>query len=129
MRPAKRNLLYLMAAFYAAAGINHFLNPAFYLLIIPPELPRPEWINVIAGLAEIVLGVCVLLTRVRVLAAWGVIALLVAVFPANIYMATENLGLPGGEPGTGSPLFNWGRLPLQGVLILWAWWYTQPDPD
>ena len=62
--------------------LNHLINPEFYVAIIPPGLPNPEWLNVISGLAEIVLGVYVLEPRVRVLAAWGLIALLVAVFPA-----------------------------------------------
>jgi uncharacterized membrane protein len=64
-----------------------------------------------------------------VLAAWGIIALLIAVFPANLWVALANIGLPGGEPGTGNALFNWVRLPFQGLFIVWAWWYTRPDVD
>jgi uncharacterized membrane protein len=127
MSRGKRFLLWVMAAFYAAAGFNHLMNPDFYLAIMPPGLPDPERLNVIAGLAEIVLGVFVLEPRVRALAAWGIIALLIAVFPANVYVATQNIGIPGGEPGTGHALLNWVRLPLQGALVLWAWWYTRPD--
>ena len=104
-------------------------QPGFYLAIIPPGLPNPEWLNLLSGLAEIVLGVYVLEPRVRVLAAWGIIALLIAVFPANVYVALENVGLPDAAPGTGNPLVNWLRLPLQALLIVWAWWYTQPDGD
>ncbi len=127
MRRAKRVLLYVMSAFFVFGGFNHLLNPDFYVAIIPPGLPDPEWLNVLAGLAEIVLGVFVLEPRVRVYAAWGIIALLIAVFPANVYVATENIGLPGGQPGTGNAVVNWIRLPIQGLLILWAWWYTRPD--
>jgi uncharacterized membrane protein len=118
-----------MAGAYVFAGFNHLINPAFYLAIIPPDLPNPEWINVISGLAEIVLGVFILEPRVRVLAAWGIIALLVAVFPANLYVATQNIGLPGGEPGTGNGLVNWVRLPFQALFVAWAWWYTRPDSE
>ncbi len=129
MSRTKRVLLWVMAAFYVVGGLNHLMNPEFYVAIVPPGLPNPEWLNVISGLAEIVLGVFVLESRVRVLAAWGIIALLIAVFPANLWVALANIGLPGGEPGTGNALFNWVRLPFQGLFIVWAWWYTRPDAD
>jgi len=129
MSRTKRILLWVMGIFYIAAGFNHLMNPAFYVAIMPPELPEPEWLNVISGLAEIVLGVFVLEPRTRVLAAWGIIALLVAIFPSNVYVATENLGLPDGAPGTGNAVANWIRLPFQLVLLVWAWWYTRPDAD
>ena len=129
MSRRKRNLLWVMAGLYAFSGFNHLLNPRFYLAIMPPELPNPGWLNVLSGLAEIVLGVFVLEPRVRVLAAWGIVALLIAIFPANVHVAIANIGLPSGEPGTGNALVNWARLPLQAVLIAWAWWYTRPEPD
>ncbi|MGH0035637.1 MAG: DoxX family protein [Myxococcota bacterium] len=129
MSRTRRVLLWVMAGAYAAAGFNHLLNPDFYVKIMPPGLPNPEWLNVIAGLAEIVLGVFVLEPRTRILAAWGLIALLIAVFPANVYVALENVGLPDGAPGTGNALVNWMRIPFQGVFILWAWWYTRPDDE
>ena len=97
-------------------GFNHLLNPAFYVAIMPPGLPDPEWLNVLSGLAEIVLGVYVLEPRVRALAAWGIIALLIAVFPANVYVAVENIGSPDGTAGTGNALFNWIRLPFQATI-------------
>jgi uncharacterized membrane protein len=127
MGRTKRSLLWVMAAFYVLAGFNHLVNPDFYVAIIPPELPEPEWLNLAAGLAEIVLGVYVLEPRVRALAAWGIIALLVAVFPANLYVALENVGVPGGRPGTGNAALNWARLPFQALFVVWAFWYTRPD--
>jgi len=127
MSTPKRVLLWLMALAYMAAGFNHLMNPAFYVAIMPPGLPSPEWLNVISGLAEIVLGVFLLEPRTRVLAAWGVIALLIAVFPANVHVARENLGFPDMTPGTGNALVNFARLPIQALLILWAWWYTRPE--
>jgi len=128
MSAAKKYLLWLMAGFYIVAGFNHLMNPDFYLAIMPPLLPSPEWLNVISGLAEIVLGVYVLEPRTRVLAAWGLIALLIAVFPANLHVAVNNVGVPGGEPGTGNAVANWLRLPFQAVFIAWAWWYTREEP-
>ena len=122
-------LLWVMASFYMGAGVNHLINPAFYMAIIPPDLPNPEWLNVLSGLAEITLGVFLLEPRVRILAAWGVIALLIAVFPANIYVAVHNIGVPGGEPGTGNATANMVRLPFQLALIVWAWWYTRRDAE
>ncbi len=114
-----------MAVVYALAGFNHLMNPSFYVAIMPPGLPSPEWLNVISGLAEIVLGVFLLEPRVRAFAAWGIIALLIAVFPANLYVALENVGIDG--PGTGDPVFNYVRLPFQALFLLWAWWYTGPE--
>jgi uncharacterized membrane protein len=116
-----------MALFYIGGGMNHLVNPEFYVAIVPPNLPEREWLNVLSGLAEIVLGVFLLEPRVRPFAAWGVIALLVAVFPANLYVAAENIGIPGGQPGTGNAAVNMVRLPFQLVLMLWAWWYTRPE--
>ena len=128
MSRTKRLLLWLMATFYVVAGSNHLVNPDFYVAIIPPGLPEPAWLNLFAGLAEIVLGVFVLEPRTRVFAAWGLIALLVAIFPANLYVALENVGMPGG-PGMGNPVVNWIRLPFQALFIAWAFWYTRPDPQ
>ena len=125
MSRTKRVLLWLMAGFYVVGGFNHLMNPDFYLAIMPPGLPNPEWLNVISGLAEIVLGVFLLEPRVRALAAWGIIALLIAIFPANVYVATANVGLPDGTPGSGNALLNWVRLPFQGLFVAWAWWYTR----
>ena len=125
MSTSKRILLWVMAIAYTFAGFNHLWNPEFYLAIIPPNLGDPQQINLVSGLAEIVLGVFLLEPTTRVYAAWGIIALLVAVFPANIYVAEQNLGL--GGPGTGDPLLNWVRLPFQALFVVWAWWYTRPD--
>lgn len=127
MNRTKRILLWVMAAWYIFAGFNHLINAPFYLAIMPPGLPNPEVLNLISGLAEIVLGVYLLEPRTRVLAAWGVIALLIAVFPANLYVLQENIGT--GGPGTGSALVNWVRVPLQVIFVAWAFWYTRPDPE
>jgi uncharacterized membrane protein len=114
-----------MAIAYALAGFNHLLNPAFYVAIIPPGLPNPEWLNLLSGLAEIVLAVFLLEPRTRVYAAWGIIALLIAVFPANVYQVVENVGPDG--PGSGPGAIATLRLPFQALFVLWAWWYTRPE--
>jgi len=115
MALAESVLLVLMAALYVGGGVMHFVKPSFYLAMMPPQLPQPAALVALSGVAEIVLGVAVLVPATRVYAAWGIIALLVAVFPANIYAAVNNI------PGRG----GYGRLPFQGVLIAWAWWYTR----
>jgi uncharacterized membrane protein len=119
-------LLWLLSAFFVFAGFNHLMNPEFYVAIMPPNLPAPQWLHLVAGIAELVLGVYLLEPRTRVLAAWGMIALLVAIFPANLYVARENVGA--GGPGTGVGALNYVRLPFQALFIAWAWWYTRPDP-
>lgn len=125
MTKFKKPLLYLLSLNLCVAGFMHLLSPDFFVAIIPKGLPDPEWLNVLAGLAEIVLGVYLLEPRTRVLAAWGVIALAIAVFPANVHMMIENIGPDG--PGTGSPIANWVRLPFQGLFVFWAWWFTRDD--
>ena len=129
MSRVKMPLLYLMSFLYIFVGFQHLMNPAGFVAIIPPELPNPEWLNVISGLFEITLGVFILEKRVRFLAAWGLIALLIAVFPANLYVAIHNVGLPGGEPGTGNAVANWVRIPFQALFIAWAWWYTWDEEE
>jgi uncharacterized membrane protein len=104
------------------AGANHFFNTPFYVSIMPPYLPWHLALVYISGLAEIGLGVLLLFERWSALAGWGLIALLIAVFPANIHMALHP------EFFTyASPLGLWLRLPLQGVLIVWAYWYTRRE--
>jgi uncharacterized membrane protein len=126
----KRPLLYLMAPAYVVAGVLHFVVPELYVQIVPPVFPAALALVYLSGLAEIAVGLGLLLPRTRRLAAWATVALLVAVFPANVYVATHGVvvdGLPGG--GDPSELVRWGRLPLQGVLILWALWYTRSPTE
>ncbi len=123
----KRPLLYVMAPAYVVAGLLHFVVPDLYVQIVPPVLPAPLALVYLSGVAEVAVGLGLLWPRTRQYAAWATIALLVAIFPANVYMATSGVvvqGMPGG--GDPSTLVRWGRLPLQGVLILWAYWYTDP---
>lgn len=125
MSRTKRALLWVMAAAYVAAGLNHFRAPSFYVQIMPPWVPWHLPMVILSGVAEIVLGVLVLVPRTRRLAAWGLVALLVAVFPANLHMALNDVRIDGELAGPAWAL--WLRLPLQGVLIAWALWYTRPE--
>ncbi|WP_345253016.1 DoxX family protein [Flaviaesturariibacter amylovorans] len=110
----------LMALLYIAAGVNHFVHPAFYLAIMPPWLPAHGALVAASGVAEIVLGILLLVPRTRRFAAWGIIVLLVAVFPANVQMAVNYVELQ--HPKLWLALL---RLPVQGLLIWWAWLYTR----
>ena len=125
MTRTRRVLLWVMGLFYIGAGIIHFVNPGFYLPMMPPYLPYHLALVYLSGLAEIVLGAAVLVPRTRQLAAWGIILLLIAIFPANLHIAMHNVPLAGATEGAG--VWNWVRLPLQGVLIWWASRYTQPE--
>jgi uncharacterized membrane protein len=122
MSLAKRVLLWLMGAFYVFAGVNHFLSPDFYLPMMPPYLPLHLELVYLSGVAEIVLGIAVLVPSLRSAAAWGIILLLIAVFPANLHIALYNVPLGGAVEGLG--VWNWVRPPFQAVFIAWAWWYT-----
>src|SRR5262245_52499617 len=126
MSVLKRALLYLLAAFFIAAGVSHFTATAFFTHIVPPYLPSPVTLVYVSGVCEILLGAAVLVPSLRRAAAWGLILLLIAVFPANVHMAINNVGFvdpPAWLPPP-TPLGLWLRLPVQGVLIAWAWWYT-----
>ena len=109
---------YIMAIFYILAGVNHFISPKFYYKITPPFLKNKPLINQLSGGAEILLGLA-LFTPWYPWAAWGVILLLIAVFPANVYHLQQK------GAGMKIPLWAlWVRLPLQGALIYWAYLYT-----
>lgn len=112
----------VLGGFMVLAGVNHFLNPKLYLQIMPPYLPWHAALVALSGYCEIGLGLLVFVPRYRRLAGWGLVALFVAVFPANLYMALN--------PDRFARIPTWVlwlRLPLQGVLIAWAWWCTRPS--
>ena len=121
MRKTREILKWLFGVLFALAGANHFVHTEFYVRIMPPYLPWHTALVYVSGAAEITLGVMLFFRRVERLAAWGMIALIIAVTPANVQMALH----PELYPGY-SPLALWVRLPLQGVLIAWAFWFTRP---
>ena len=111
---------YLLGIFFVIAGINHFVNTAAYVGIMPAYLPWHLELVYLSGVAEIALGALLLVQRYAAWAAWGLVALCVAVLPANVNMAIH----PELYPAI-PPLALWLRLPAQGLLIAWAWWYTR----
>lgn len=113
----------LFAGLFLFGGLAHFVVPDVYLRIMPPYLPQPRALVWISGAAELILGFLVLFRTTRSIAAWGLIALLVAVFPANVFMwrRADLFPIPA--------IVLLVRLPLQGLLIAWAWVYTKPEPS
>lgn len=112
----------LFAIFFVVAGIAHFVSPDAYVRIVPPYLPQPGLLVLISGVAEIAGGIGVLIPITRRMAALGLVVLLIAVFPANIYMAVAHVPFAG---MAGESWLQWLRLPLQAPLIWWAWQYTR----
>jgi len=109
-------LCWLAGLLFIFAGINHFLKPEFYERIVPPGFPSPRILVIASAIAEIAGGLGLLIRPLRAVAGWGLIALLVAVFPANIYMALRS------DRFEISPWILWARLPLQPVLMICVWW-------
>jgi uncharacterized membrane protein len=110
---------WVLGVFFVAAGAAHFVRSDIYMRIMPPYLPWHRGLVYLSGLCEVALGVLVLIPRFTIPAAWGLIALLIAVFPANVHMAMSSRLY-----SAISPFLLWLRLPLQGVLIAWAYTYT-----
>lgn len=111
-------LKWLFALIFIFAGIMHFLRPAIFLKIMPPWIPQPRFMVYASGFFEVLFGVLLLIPATTTLAAWGIILLLIAIFPANIHMALNPAQFP--------IIPKWlllARLPLQFVLIGWAWVY------
>jgi uncharacterized membrane protein len=104
---------YIIGVAFILAGVNHFINPEFYLRMMPPMLPAHELLNYASGTAEIILGTLLFIPQTKVVAAWGLIILLIAVYPANIYMAMEV-----GKSIDISPVVAYIRLPFQ-FLFIW----------
>lgn len=109
----------IAAALFVGSGLTHLVRPAFYERIVPPGFGPPSLVVFVSGVAEIVGGIGLLITPLRRAAGWGLIALLIAVFPANLYMAIHaekfsDLNLPAWA--------LWARLPLQPIFIVGVWW-------
>ena len=110
----------IMSIFYVSVGVNHFTIPEWFLQIVPPWLPYKLELVYISGFLEIIFGVMLLIPATRFYASWGLILLLIAVYPANIYLAQTN-----GAAMNTTPLVAWGRLPFQFVFIALAYWHTK----
>ncbi|PSQ51249.1 MAG: hypothetical protein BRD28_05780 [Bacteroidetes bacterium QH_10_64_37] len=112
-----RPSIYLIALIFGAAGTAHFVWPAAFARIVPPYLPAPRTLVYVSGVAELLGALGLLVPRLRVYAGWGLILLLLAVFPANVHMALHPADF-GRIPGWALSL----RLPLQFVLVGWIYW-------
>ena len=111
-----------MGLLYVAAGVMHFVATGLYMQAVPGFLPVPRALVLVSGVAEIAGGLEVMLPGTRRAAAWGLVLLLVAVFPANVWMAMHP------ERFVEIPVWAlWLRLPLQLPLIWWAYRYTRPE--
>ena len=111
----------ILGGFFIGAGLNHFLSPRFYEAMVPPSLQdERKRIVQVSGVAELIGGLGVLIPSTRRLSGVGLIALLAAVFPANLYMASD--------PERFKKVPRWAlyaRLPLQPLMMLWAWRATR----
>ena len=117
---SQRISTFLAAIFFVLAGSLHFIRPEFYLRIVPPYIPRHVAIVRISGFLEILGGVGLLLPQTRRMAAWGLVALLIAVFPANIYMATNPVEAGAASIAPAHLMIGYGRLEDDR-------WLTSPD--
>ncbi len=117
----KKLVLIGLAAFFINAGVLHFVNLDFYLSIMPPAFPLHTEAIYISGFFEVLGGVCVLIPRLRKIAGWGLVALLVAVYPANIYMAITPEAFPDIPVAA-----LYVRLAFQFLFFYWAFSVTRP---
>jgi uncharacterized membrane protein len=120
---------HILAGVMVTMGVLHFVVDDLFVQIVPKMLPAPYALVWVSGVFEAALGLALLRPSTRRLAGFGLVALYVAVFPANIYMAVENVqiqGLPSWVTQP-SPLALWLRLPLQALFIVWALWVSKPS--
>ena len=123
MSKLKKTSLFLLIALYLVGGTNHFANPNGYLKLIPPYLPFPKLLNLLAGFFELLFGLMLIFKTTRKYAVYGIILMLVAFVPAHIYMIQIAPFILGKWLVTKT--VAWIRLPLQGVLIAWAFWHRE----
>ncbi len=122
----KKISLYIMSIFYINVGVKHFIEPEWFLYIIPPYLSSIGLELVyISGFFEIILGLLLLLKEYRTIASYGIILLLIAVYPANIYLAFNEL--PQQQIGISAFAASWIRLPIQFILIGLAYFHSIND--
>jgi uncharacterized membrane protein len=122
MRRLKSVFRVVLGVLFIVAGLNHFLNPSLYLQIMPPYLPWHLFLVYLSGVLEILFGGLLLIPSFTKLAAWGLILLLIAIFPANLHMA-----LNAEDYAFVPSILLWLRLPFQAVLMAWAYWHTRAN--
>jgi uncharacterized membrane protein len=121
MRYVKGFLRLLLAVLFILAGVNHFRDPGFYTNIMPDYIPFHGAMVAISGVTEIVAGVLLLIPGLAWLGAWCIVAMLVVFCTVHVHMIVH------ADQYASVPLWLlWFRMGLQGVLILWAYWFTRP---
>ena len=125
MKKIKKISLIVLIIGYVLAGLNHFRAPASYIKIIPHYMPHPAALNVLAGFFELLFSIMLVFPKSRLLAAWGIVLMLLAFLPVHIQMVIDAPFMLGSLKIT--PLIAWTRLIIfQPFLILWAWWSASP---
>jgi len=119
----QRILRVLLTIVMVVSGGTHLFAPQIYEPMVPPSLPWPREIVLASGFLEVALGTALLVPRTARRAAWGLTALLIAVFPGNVHMAANAISIEGFDP---RPAWLWARLPLQALLVAWAYAFTRP---
>ena len=122
MKNTKEIFRVILAVSMVIAGVTHFTSADQYVRIVPPQLPYPLGLVYLSGFYEILGGIGLLVPPVSQAAAWGLIALFIAVYPSNINMAVNHIKI---DHIPDSNLLQAIRLPFQAVFIAWAWWYTK----
>jgi uncharacterized membrane protein len=112
----KKFSLFAMCLLYIVAGINHFIHPAFYIDIMPPYFPKPAFWVAISGVCEILFGLLLLFQKTRAFASWAIVQMLIVFLTVHIQMVMDNT-----NPRTLIFWISWLRLPLQYILIRWAY--------
>lgn len=121
----KRIARWVMVLFMVASGIGHFAITDAYASMIPAGWPAPRLLVWVSGVAELAGGIGLVTPwpRLRRAASWGIVALLVAVFPANVNMAVSHISPPGLHASSAA---LWARLPFQALFVAWAVWLARP---
>ncbi len=119
----KKISLVVMCLFYGYAGLNHFLSPSFYLGMMPPYFPFPEFLNYLSGGVEIIVAILFFFPAYRKIASYTTIAMLISFFTVHIYHIQVGGVMEGMPP---IPIWGlWFRIVMQFVLIAWAWWHRK----
>ena len=123
MKKIKLITIVIMSLFYIWVGIKHFLDPSWFVQIMPPSLPMHYEAVYVSGFFEILFGIMLLFSRTRYYAAWGLILLLIAVYPANIYLAFNEAPQKALEISAFAA--SWIRLPIQFIFLALAYWHSR----
>ncbi len=123
MKITRRIGKYLFAGFFVTAGLAHFLKTDVYMRAVPSFVPWARMAVILSGAAAFILGAALLVPKLSRAAAWGILVFLAAVFPSNLWMALHPEIFP-----KVPPFFFWLRLPLQALLMFWAYRLTLRCP-